>query len=78
MPTILTVNGFRFFFYSGDRSEPIHIHVTKGNATGKIWLEPEIKIAYMVGFNHKEIKDILALAIDNNETFKLKWNEYFS
>ena len=78
MPTILTVNGFRFFFYSGDRNEPIHIHVTKGKATGKIWLEPEIRIAYMVGFNNKEIKEIGELVKNNNKTFKTKWNEYFA
>ena len=78
MPTILTVSGFRFFFYSGDKNEPIHIHVTKGSATGKIWLEPEISIAYMVGFNNKDIRDIIKVVINNNESFKLKWNEYFT
>ncbi len=72
MPTLLMVNGFRFFFYSGDRYEPRHIHVTKGKATGKIWLEPEIVIAYMVGFNNKEIKDIEEVVKKNSETFKLK------
>lgn len=29
MPTILTTNGFRFFFYSNEHL-PIHIHVEKG------------------------------------------------
>ena len=77
MPTLLIVNGFRFFFYSGDRNEPMHIHVTKGKASGKIWLEPTSSIAYMVGFNKKELKDITTLVTNNIETFKLKWNEYF-
>jgi len=36
MPTVLLINGFRFFFYSNENNEPIHIHVTKGNAEGKI------------------------------------------
>jgi len=32
----------------------------------------------MVGFNNKEIKDIEEVVEKNSETFKLKWNEYFS
>jgi hypothetical protein len=29
MPTVLLINGFRLFFFSGDASEPIHVHVKK-------------------------------------------------
>lgn len=29
MPTVLFVNGFRFFFYSNENNEPVHIHVLK-------------------------------------------------
>ena len=42
MPTLLLLNGFRFFFYSNENTEPIHVHVKKGDATGKIWLESEM------------------------------------
>ncbi|MBO9684061.1 MAG: DUF4160 domain-containing protein [Flavisolibacter sp.] len=42
MPTLLNEKGFRFFFYSNENSEPIHIHVKKGQAEGKIWLEPTL------------------------------------
>jgi hypothetical protein len=31
MPTLLRVEGFRFFFYSGERQEPPHDHVEKGD-----------------------------------------------
>ena len=35
MPTVLTVQGFRFFFWSNESDEPIHVHVEKGGAEGK-------------------------------------------
>ena len=39
MPTLFTVFGFRFMFYSNDH-EPIHIHVLKGGANwlSRLWL----------------------------------------
>lgn len=49
MPTVFTVQGFRFFFWSNENDEPMHIDVEKGGAEGKIWLEPVVKIAYMHG-----------------------------
>jgi len=78
MPTILFLLGYRFFFYSNEGQEPPHIHVTKGDAAGKIWLTPEIDIAYMHGFNSKEINQVQGIVTENAGLFKLKWNEYFS
>jgi hypothetical protein len=78
MPTVLLINGFRFFFYSNENNEPIHIHVTKGAGDGKVWLEPNITIAYMYGFSSSEEKDIMQLIFAHHEQFKNKWNEYFT
>ncbi len=36
MPKILTVNGFRLFFYSADVSEPVHVHIEYGENKAKI------------------------------------------
>ena len=78
MPTLLLINGIRFFFYSNENNEPIHVHVTKGNANGKLWLEPNVRIEYMFGFSNAEEKFILETVNENAENFKLKWNEYFN
>jgi len=40
MPTLLQVEGFRFFIYSNERQEPAHVHVEKGDGEAKFWLEP--------------------------------------
>lgn len=78
MPTLLIIDGYRFFFYSNENNEPIHVHVIKGSADGKIWLEPNIEVAYMHEFSSREIKDIMWLVKANYEQFKTKWNDYFS
>ncbi len=40
MPTLLRIEGFRFFFYSSERQEPPHVHVEKGDGEAKLWLQP--------------------------------------
>ena len=76
MPTILLIKGLRFFFWSNENDEPIHVHVTKGDANGKIWLEPDIKVEYLISFSNSEQKEILNIIQKNSENFKNKWNEY--
>lgn len=77
MPTLLLLNGIRFFFYSNENEEPIHIHVQKGNAKRKIWLEPAIKVAYLIGISIPDERDILDAVQKVSVNFKKKWNEYF-
>jgi hypothetical protein len=38
MPTLLRVEGFRFFFFSNEGQEPPHVHVSKGDGVAKLWL----------------------------------------
>lgn len=78
MPTVLTVHGFRFFFWSNESDEPMHVHVEKARAEGKIWLEPGIKIAYMHGFTSRQQKIIMETIQQNLLIFNQKWNEHFS
>jgi hypothetical protein len=77
MPTVLMKNGFRFFFYSNEGDEPIHIHVEKGDGDGKIWLEPALKIDYLTGFTKTEAKQVAVIVFEYHEEFKKQWHEYF-
>jgi hypothetical protein len=43
MPKLLLLKGLRFFFYSNENNEPVHVHIMKGSAEGKIWLEPSLE-----------------------------------
>jgi hypothetical protein len=77
MPTILRQSGFRFFFYSNENTEPPHIHIEKGDASAKIWLDPiEFENAY--DFSAREIKQIQEIVTINQFTFIRAWNDYFN
>lgn len=77
MPTLLRILGYVFSFYSNESNEPPHVHVEKGGAHGKIWIEPDIEVEYMKGFNPSEKKKVIKLVDENVETFKTKWYEFF-
>jgi hypothetical protein len=38
MPTVLRVDGYRFYFYSHEPGEPAHVHVDRAGSTAKLWL----------------------------------------
>ena len=76
MPTILKLLGFRFFFYSNEGNEDPHVHVEKGDAHGKYWLDP-LKEDYMRNFKAGEERKAKRIIEENQADFKEKWNEYF-
>ena len=77
MPTVLLLERFRFYFFSGEGTEPAHIHVKKGNAKGKIWLVPTFEMDYMYGFTVIEKRRIGEIVNSHRIVFIEKWNEYF-
>jgi hypothetical protein len=54
MPTVLRVDGYRFFFYSLENNEPAHIHVERGDNAAKYWLNP-VGLAMNDGFRSHEL-----------------------
>ena len=75
MPTLLTIDGFKFFFYANEH-EPKHIHIIKGGDFAKIEL-----VSLRIVHNYMKPKDInkaLALAATHKDEFERKWDEYFS
>lgn len=78
MPTILISQGFRFFFFSGEGSEPPHIHVEHGDKVAKFWLEP-VQLAGSESFRSHELTKVRAMVIEHKKNlFMEKWNEHFS
>ena len=59
-PTVLQSGAYRLFFFSSDRGEPPHVHVTRDRKTAKLWLQP-VRLEYNLGFAPNESNKILAL-----------------
>jgi Domain of unknown function (DUF4160) len=80
MPVVFRYKGYRFFFYSneGNPLEPLHIHVRKGGAVAKIWLEPVVSLAESYALNSSELRELMDVARKNKEQIERYWNEYFS
>ena len=76
MPTLLFVEGLRFHFFSREGHEPPHVHVRKGDAIAKLWLDP-VSFVFSDGFNPSELRRIRELTAEHQSEFVERWNEYF-
>jgi hypothetical protein len=76
VPTLLRVEGFRFFFFSNERGEPPHVHVVKGSGTAKVWLGT-VAIAHTDGLRVSEVRRVRELVFAHRAIFLARWNEHF-
>ena len=74
MPIVLRINGYVFWFYSNENNEPPHIHIRKGGATAKHWLEPQAE-EYAYGFTIRERRDINEIIVEKRTFLIKKWHE---
>lgn len=76
MPTVLRIGGFRFYFFSHEPNEPPHVHIDRGEATMKVWLDT-MEIAKSRGFRAHEMTGIIALVAEHQVRLKEAWHDYF-
>ena len=69
-------NGYRFFFFSNENDEPMHIHVEKGEGSAKYWVDPFEEV-YSYGLKAKQRKEIKAIIELRINELKKAWHEYF-
>lgn len=77
MPTILLLGPCRFFFFSSERDEPLHIHVEREKMLAKFWLAP-VRLQYSTGFGRSELIRLEALVRERRDFFVESWNDYFA
>jgi hypothetical protein len=77
MPTVLRVGPYRFFFYSSDGKEPVHIPVERDDHVAKYWLDP-VRLERSGGFRPAELRDVALLVMEHRQTLLEAWNDYFA
>lgn len=75
MPTVFRQGGYRFFFFSNEGKEPVHVHVERGEALAKLWLTGHV--AWTVGFRTGELTEISALVRAHHALVQESWNAHF-
>ena len=76
MPTIKEMPGqFRFFFYTFDCNEPMHVHVRREQATCKFWLDP-VALAANHRFAPHELTRIRDTILQHHSRIVEAWHEH--
>ena len=77
MPTVLLINGYRFFFYMNEH-DPIHIHVNRAGNEARFDLIPVVDMTSCRGFKRSEIREIVEIITDRYDYFINAWKQTFS
>lgn len=80
MPTILTVRGWRIFFYSNEGNEPVHVHAQKAEAECKFWLKTEsydVELAWEHNLRPQLLREVRKIIFDHFELIVEEWNKFF-
>ena len=79
MPTVLYIRGWRFFFYSDEGNEPIHIHVQKGDSECKYRLDIdlyEIREAYSYQMSSRDTREVKKIILQNFDEIVDEWQTF--
>jgi Domain of unknown function (DUF4160) len=52
-------------------------HVMKAGAEAKLWLWPTVTVAYSVGFDARNLRQIVGLVEANRHVIERAWDEQF-
>lgn len=77
MPEVFRHEGYRFFFFSREAREPIHVHVEKAEGYAKFWVEP-VTLSESYGFRSKELRRIRELVQQHETLIRGKWDEHIT
>jgi hypothetical protein len=75
MPTVLRLDGYRFFFYSNEGSEPPHVHVESAGKGAKFWLRP-VALARSAGYDARELRVLRGLVEAHRDDLEQAWNAF--
>jgi hypothetical protein len=74
---VLQRDGFKFLIYSREGNEPPHVHVRRGGAVAKFWLD-SAGVADSRGFRSVALTRIGLIVTEEREFFLRRWYEHFA
>ncbi len=75
-PTVLRDGPFRLFFFSREE-ERMHVHVAHPDGEAKVWLDPAIAVAAVVGLSPKLVGDAEAVVRRHEREVRDAWKRHF-
>jgi hypothetical protein len=78
MPTVMIVNGWRFFFYANEGNEPMHIHCRKAEKECKYWLSStgfEVQRAYAYHLSPGDEREVKRILFEYFEDIETAWRK---
>ena len=77
MPTVFTIEGFRFFFYSNDHA-PVHVHVQHGGGEAAFEIaNGSVELRESAGMKVTELRRAEEIARERVAEIERKWHERF-
>ncbi len=79
MPTVLLIDGWRFFFYANEGNEPIQKHCQKAEKECKYWLDRnnfEVEEAFYFNMNLKDKRSVKKIIFEYFELIEKEWDEF--
>ncbi len=80
MPTILLIQGWRLFFYSNERDEPMHVHACKAETECKYWIRYdlyEIEEAWFYNLTPPLRREIRRIIFGHLDLIMGEWRQSF-
>ena len=79
MPTVFRALGYRFFFYSneGNPREPVHVHARGNGGEAKLWVEPDVSIAYSKGLTARQLRELAEITRTRSAEISEAWHGHF-
>ena len=76
MPEVFREDGYRFFFFSLEGTEPRHVHIESAEKYAKFWLEP-IALVESRRMNSGDLTKVRKIIEKRHNEIISKWNEHF-
>ena len=76
MPKYGRIGPYHIYFWSYDRVERPHVHVTREKYEAKYWID-NIQLASNKGFKGHELRKIQRILEEEHHEILAFWNDYF-